>query len=134
MMLILFTVSCGVWPASVVVGSESSSLRLRGKAQAIGWLNQGLWNGVFAIVLPYAYNPDQGNLGSQTGFIFFGLCVVGFAAVYFYIPEMKGRTSSEIDAMFNSKISARNFRQWEVGSLAESKEDYEVETVQPTKE
>lgn len=102
----------GVWPASHVVGAETSALHLRSKAQGVGWFTAGANNSIFGFVLPYIFNPDKGNLKAKTGFVFAGLCAFGFVVSFFCMPEMKGRTPAEIDRMFESRLPARQFRHW----------------------
>ena len=110
-----------IWPASYAVGSEASTLHLRAKAQGIGWLTCGIAASLVGFALPYVFNPDQGNLGAKTGFVFAAVCAIGAVASYYYIPEMKGRTASEIDCMFDLKLKAREFRSWPVVVREESR-------------
>jgi hypothetical protein len=63
-------------------------------------------------VLPYAFNADQGNLGAKTGFIYTGLCAVGWVVTFYCVPEMKGRTPAEIDRMFELQVPTREFEAW----------------------
>ena len=117
-MMIIIIVVCGVgvWPCSYAIGAETSSLHLRAKAQGIGWLTQGASAALLGFLLPYIFNPDQGDLGAKTGFFYAGLCVIGFVVSFFYVPEMKGRTPDEIDRMFELKLGARAFKTWSHGS------------------
>ncbi|GME45673.1 hypothetical protein N7529_012055 [Neofusicoccum parvum] len=112
MMVIVMTVGVGAWPASYVVGAETSSIRLRAKAQGIGWFASSLASAVMGFLLPYVYNPDQGALGSKTGFIFAALSCVAFVIVWLYVPEMKDRKALEIDRMFELQLPARRFKRW----------------------
>ena len=109
-MLVIFTAGLGAWPVSVVMASELSSLKLRGKSQAIGWVVQGLSTGVFSIFLPYIYNPDAGNSGGKVAFLFVGLCLITSTIVWFYLPETKGRTAAEINTLFINRITARQWK------------------------
>jgi hypothetical protein len=111
--LVTFTICLGIWPASYVIGGEASSLRLRARSQGIGWATGGLANFVFSTVTPYIYNADAGNLRSKIGFVWMGLCVLTFAAFWYLVPEMLGRTPLELDLMFEQKLPARKFRKWE---------------------
>lgn len=120
--MVVVVAGLGVWPSSYTVGSEASSLHLRAKSQGIGWLTSGFGAGLFGFVLPYIFNPDQGNLKAKTGFIFAGLCAVASAISFFYVPEMKGRTASEIDRMFDDRLPARQFREWTIHDGASSRE------------
>ncbi|KAK6212140.1 hypothetical protein QIS74_10094 [Colletotrichum tabaci] len=109
---VVIVAGLGVWPASHVVSAETSALHLRSKGQGIGWFTAGANNAVFGFVLPYLFNPDKGNLKAKTGFVFAGLCALGLVVSYFFVPEMKGRTSAEIDRMFEARLPARQFRHW----------------------
>lgn len=102
----------GSWPASHVVAAEASSLQLRAKTQGIGWFTSGIGTAVFAIILPYIYNTDQGNLKAKTGFVMAGFALVALIVVWLAIPEMKGRTAMEIDRMFALKLRTREFERW----------------------
>ncbi|KAF2191520.1 MFS general substrate transporter [Zopfia rhizophila CBS 207.26] len=112
MMLTIIACGVGVWPCSFAVSAETSSLNLRAKTQGIGWFISALTTAISGIVLPYIFNPDEGNLRGKTGFIYCGTCILGLIASYFLIPEMKGRTITEIDRMFELKLSARQFKSW----------------------
>ncbi|KAF9877105.1 maltose permease [Colletotrichum karsti] len=112
LIVVVIVAGLGVWPASHVVGAETSSLHLRSKAQGIGWFTAGANNAIFGFVLPYIFNPDKGNLKAKTGFVYAGLCALGLVVSFLCIPEMKGRTPAEIDRMFESRLPARKFRQW----------------------
>ncbi|TEA15273.1 MFS transporter fmqE [Colletotrichum sidae] len=112
LILVVIVAGLGVWPASHVVGAETSSLHLRSKAQGIGWFTAGANNSIFGFVLPYIFNPDKGNLKAKTGFVYAGLCALGLLVSFLCIPEMKGRTPAEIDRMFESRLPARQFRHW----------------------
>ncbi|QDS72055.1 hypothetical protein FKW77_002654 [Venturia effusa] len=116
--LIIFIAGLGVWPASVLIASQASSLRLRGKTQAIGWLVQGLNTGVFSIVLPYIYNPDAGNARGKTAFLFVGLCFISVLLTWLYVPEMKGRSAANIDALFERGVPARKWGTYTVDGEA----------------
>lgn len=112
MMLVITFCGASCWPASYVVGAETSSLTLRAKSQGLGWLINGLSNGVFGLVLPYIFNPDEGALRAKTGFVYTGFCLLGLVATWYIVPEMKNRTPMEIDHMFELGLSARQFKGW----------------------
>ncbi|KAK4132742.1 MFS general substrate transporter [Trichocladium antarcticum] len=113
MILVIVVCGLGAWPAATIVCSETSALHLRAKAQGIAWFTAGAGNALYGFVLPYIFNPDQGDLGAKTGFVFTGLCLIGVAVTYFIVPEMKGRTPAEIDRMFELKLPAGQFVDWE---------------------
>lgn len=111
-MVVIVVVGVAVWPSSYCIGAETSSLRLRAKAQGIGWFCAGLAQGTMGISLPYAYNADEGNLRAKTGFIFAFTCSLAFAITWLCVPELKDRSPAEIDAMFEQHLSARQFKHW----------------------
>ncbi|WYZ46734.1 hypothetical protein EsH8_IX_000959 [Colletotrichum jinshuiense] len=110
--LIIVVCGMGAWPAGYAIMGETSSLRLRSKSQGIGGVAQQASSVVINILLPLAYNPDAGNWGAKTGFIYVGLCALGVALCWFFLPEMKGRHIDEIDHMFDIKLPARQFKKW----------------------
>ncbi|KAJ5815203.1 Maltose permease [Penicillium riverlandense] len=92
-----------------VSGGELPSQRLRsytfGFAAAIGFL--GAWLTTFTA--PYFINPDSLNWGPKYGYIWFPSCLISAAFIFFYLPEVKGRTLEEIDEMFEKRLPARKF-------------------------
>lgn len=105
-MLIVVIAGLGCWPASYVVSSETSSLRLRSKTQGIGWLLGGIGRAAFDMSIPYLYNADAADLGAKIGFIFCGTALIGLGVSWWIVPEMKGLSAAEIDAIFE-KTSVR---------------------------
>lgn len=62
-----------------------------------------------APALPYMINPDDGNLGGNVAFVFFGLLLFCTTFVWFYYPETKGRSFEEIDELFRRKVNPRHW-------------------------
>jgi hypothetical protein len=112
LMFIIFACGTGAWPVASIVAAETSSLRLRGKTLGLSWIVNGLSARVFSIAIPYLYNPDAGNLGGKTGYLFAGLSLTGTIITWFIVPEMKGCNAAEIDEMFEQGLPAREFRHW----------------------
>ncbi|KAF2203671.1 general substrate transporter [Delitschia confertaspora ATCC 74209] len=92
-----------------LAGGEIPSQRLRshtfGLAAAIGFLFA--WLTTFTA--PYFINPMSLNWGPRYGFIWFPSCVIAATWVFFFLPEVKGRTLEEIDEMFEARLPARRF-------------------------
>ena len=99
----------GIWPASYVVTAEVSSLRLRAKTQGIAWALASIANFLFSFVSPYMYNTDAGNLRSKVGFVWCAICALTFLGSWFYIPEMFGRSTLQLDLMFEGKVATNKF-------------------------
>ncbi|KAI1493682.1 general substrate transporter [Biscogniauxia mediterranea] len=96
-----------------LAGGEIPSQRLRsytfGLAAAVGFL--GAW--ITTFTAPYFINPDALNWGPRYGYIWFPSCFVAGIWVYFFLPEVQGRTLEEIDEMFEAKLPARKFKQFQ---------------------
>lgn len=92
-------------PYSWLVAGEIPSQRLRsytfGLAAAAGFL--GAW--LITFTAPYFINPVALNWGPRYGYIWFPSCIISAVWVYFYLPEVKGRTLEEIDAMVSNPKS-----------------------------
>lgn len=86
-------------PYSWLVAGEIPSQRLRsytfGFASAAGFL--GAW--LITFTAPYFINPSALNWGPRYGYIWFPSCMICVVWVYFFLPEVKGRTLEEINAM-----------------------------------
>jgi SP family general alpha glucoside:H+ symporter-like MFS transporter len=63
------------------------------------------------------FNPDAGNLGGKVGFVFGATTFIGFVGVYIWLPEPKGRTAADLDKLYASGISARNFHKVKIEDL-----------------
>lgn len=112
MMLTIIICGLAVWPASFAVAAETSALQLRAKTQGIGWTVSAFTAAVAGIALPYIFNPDEGNLRGKTGFTYVASCLIGVVITYFVVPEMKGRSMTEIDRMFELGLAAKDFKNW----------------------
>ncbi|OLN81363.1 Alpha-glucosides permease MPH3-like protein 4 [Colletotrichum chlorophyti] len=75
-------------------------------ATAYSLLTETMW----AFVIPFLFNPDQANLGAKVSFIFGGLSVLSTVYLWFYQPEVAGRSYEELDEMFIKKVPARKFK------------------------
>ncbi|PKS12581.1 hypothetical protein jhhlp_000789 [Lomentospora prolificans] len=119
-------------PYAWLAGGEIPSQRLRsytfGLAAAVGFL--GAW--VTTFTAPYFINPSALNWGPRYGFIWAPSCIIAAVWVFFFLPELKGRTLEEIDEMFYARLPARKFRSHVcvgAGPSAErEKKSIEVET------
>ncbi|KAF4122515.1 Sugar (and other) transporter [Geosmithia morbida] len=113
----------GVWPASYAITGEASSLRLRAKSQAVGGLVQEVLSVVMGLALPYVFSRDEGDLRGKTGLIFGALCAIGVVLIFFFIPEMKDRSTMEIDRMFEARVPTRKFGTWKADEPAPASDE-----------
>ena len=98
-----------IGPLCFVIICETSSAKLRGKTIALATAINALANMACAVGIPYAINPDQGNLRGKIAFIFFGTALPCVAWCFMALPETKGRTFEELDLMFQKRVATKDF-------------------------
>ncbi|KAJ5087533.1 hypothetical protein N7456_011149 [Penicillium angulare] len=91
-------------PVGWIITAESSSLDIRAKGVAIGSAVNWIMNFAVAQVTPVMIS----NIGYKTWLVFMCFCVTGLLWVYFFLPELKGLTLEEIDAVFADEASAED--------------------------
>ncbi|KAK2548355.1 Facilitated trehalose transporter Tret1 [Acropora cervicornis] len=98
--LVLFNLAYAVaWgPIPWLVMSEIFPLKARGPASSLATLS----NWLLAFVITKTYNSLVSGLTIQGTFWFYaGFSLLGFVFVFFVVPETKGKTLEEIEAMFH---------------------------------
>lgn len=111
-----------IGPLCFVYLSEVSSAKLRDKTIAIATTINALINVACAVGIPYAINPDQGNLRGKLAFVFFGVSLPCLAWCFLALPETKGRTFEELDIMFQRKVPTRKFATYKFSEYMEEDE------------
>ena len=99
--LVLFNLAYAVaWgPIPWLVMSEIFPLKARGPASSLATLS----NWLLAFVITKTYNSLVSGLTIQGTFWFYsGFSLLGFVFVVFVVPETKGKTLEEIEAMFHT--------------------------------
>ncbi|KAH7140076.1 maltose permease MAL61 [Dactylonectria estremocensis] len=114
--LVMVFFNLGAGPVIPIIVAETSAVRLRAKANALGFVCNGLASCAFNLFVPYMFNSDEGNLGGKTGLFFAGLCVIAWSVLFFELPEMKNRTYLQLDEMFENKVKTRHFRKYKSSS------------------
>lgn len=71
-------------------------------------------------MIPYLIYDDYAGLGSKVGFIFGSVMVLALFFVYFCVPECKGKTLEEVDALFNNNVPLRLFGKTDGKALLEA--------------
>lgn len=118
-----FVYDITIGPYCFVLLAEVSSARLRSLTIGMATVTCHLVSILFAAVIPYAMNEDQGNWRGKIGFLFAGLSLLCVVYCYFCMPETKGRTFEELDILFQNKVSSRKFAKYEInGALAAADE------------
>ncbi|KAI5462783.1 general substrate transporter [Mariannaea sp. PMI_226] len=113
-----------IGPLCFVYLSEISSGKLRDKTIAIATTVNALINIACAVGIPYAINPDQGNLRGKLAFVFFGLSIPCLVWCFLALPETKGRTFEELDIMFQRKVPTNKFKTYNFsGDMEEEQEN-----------
>jgi hypothetical protein len=89
---------------------------------------QAFTSWLFCFVTPYLYNVGAGsaNLGAKTGFVFMGTSIVLLLVSYFWIPEIRGLTTEEINHLYENKVSPRKFDTMKVLGSAEEKTELKI--------
>lgn len=89
-----------------LVGAEVHSVRLRTYGQAVSVFvsNTCLFGAQFWT--PYMINPDAGNLGTNVGYFYFGLDIIIFLLLFFFLPETARLSLEQIDDLFVSRRKA----------------------------
>lgn len=63
---------------------------------------------------PYLIGAEYANLGGKVGYIYGSLTVLFTALTWWYVPEMKGRSLEELDALFRDGVATHKFSKAEV--------------------
>jgi MFS family permease len=103
-----------VGPICFVIISEISSTRLRGRTIAIATAVQAGASIVFTVAMPYMLNSDEAIWRGKAGFLFGAISLVCCIWCWFRIPESRGRTFEELDILFERKVPARKFKNYDL--------------------
>ncbi|CAK7229113.1 hypothetical protein SEUCBS140593_007137 [Sporothrix eucalyptigena] len=101
-------------PVCYSLVAEIPSTRLKSKTII---LSRNLYNVtgiIINILINYQLTSTSWNWGAKSGFFWGGLCFLCGLWCQFRVPEPKGRTYAELDALFEQGVSARAFRTTEV--------------------
>ncbi|KAF9876902.1 MFS hexose transporter [Colletotrichum karsti] len=112
------------WP----IVSEAATSKLRASTQALSVITNGLASSIWTLSLPYAINPDQGNLGGKIAFVFGSTLAVCIIFIFFMIPETKNRTNIEIDELWSRGVPPRKFKTTILITLGDNNESKVDET------
>lgn len=100
------TIGAAAWPIITEVPTSS----LRAATTSLCVMVNGGSNALWSFALPYAVNPDQGNLQGKVGFLFGGSLFLCTIFIWFFYPETKNRTFNEIDELFGRGVNPRHFQ------------------------
>ncbi|KAH8666500.1 general substrate transporter [Xylariales sp. PMI_506] len=111
------TIGSAAWP----IAAENASSRLRSPTQALSTAMNGLSSCIWSFALPYAINPDQGNLQGKIAFVFGSVLVLATGFIWYFYPETKGRTYVEIDELWKRGVSPRHFARTKIITVSDEK-------------
>jgi hypothetical protein len=120
-----FTYQGTIGSAAWVISSENATSRLRSPTQSLVTITSGLSSCIWSFALPYAINPDQGNLGGKIAFIFGAVMVLSFIFIWVMVPETGGRTFNEIDELYKRGVPAWKWSQTKVETVVEETKGHE---------
>jgi Sugar (and other) transporter len=100
------TIGSVAWP----IVTEVSKSSLRSHTQSLATITNGIVGAISGVCLPFAVNPDRGNMGGKVGFVYGTLLGLSCIGVWMYYPETKGRTFAEIDRLFEMRVAPRDFQ------------------------
>ncbi|KXJ94169.1 general substrate transporter [Microdochium bolleyi] len=109
------TIGAAAWP----ITTENATSRLRASTQSIATMTNGITSCVWSFALPYAINPDRGNLGGKISFVFGATMACATVFVYFVVPETRNRSFIEIDELWSRGVAPRNFKKTNLVTVAE---------------
>lgn len=106
------TIGAVAWP----IASENATSNLRTPTQAICTIVNAVTACIWGLALPYAVNPDEGNLQGKIGFIYAALLLLCLVFAFFYVPETKGRSYAEIDRLWALGVSPRKWSGYQLST------------------
>ncbi|RSL50195.1 hypothetical protein CEP54_012051 [Fusarium duplospermum] len=93
--------------------SETSSLRLRTYTGGLVIGIIGPLGTVLGVLVPYMINANQWNWGLKTCWFFTGIGMPFVVAMWFLMPETAGRSTAELNELFERKIKPWRFHKTE---------------------
>ncbi|KAI4948224.1 hypothetical protein J4E91_006218 [Alternaria rosae] len=115
--LMIFCFQLSLGPICYSLAAEIPSSRLRVKTVA---LSRASYNSIVFVtntIMPKMVGKNDWNWGAKGGFFWAGIALLFILWGYFRLPEAKGFTYSELDLMFEHKVSARKFTREAADSL-----------------
>ncbi|RSL40074.1 hypothetical protein CEP53_013609 [Fusarium sp. AF-6] len=109
-----FVANLLILPVTFVLVSEIPSSFLRSKSVVIARNFYSAINILAGVMTPYMLNPTAWNWGAITEFFWAGAAVIGFIFTFFMVPESKGRTTAEMDILFEKQVHVRKFKDTKV--------------------
>lgn len=109
LIILTFFYDISIGPICFCIVAEIPSTRLRAKTVVIARCVYNVSGIICNILTPRMINPTAWGWGAKAGFFWAGVALCCLAWMFFRLPEAKGRTYSELDLLFERKVSARDF-------------------------
>ncbi|KAF4537060.1 Sugar transporter [Lasiodiplodia theobromae] len=109
--LMMFGVFFGLtWaPLSYITMAEAPARRVAEKTAMLANSLSITCAFVISFTVPYLVNADYAGLGAKVGFLYGSTTVVVTVLCWLFVPEMKGRSLEELDALFEKETPTRAF-------------------------
>lgn len=114
-MLFFFQLSVGPSCYTLVAEMPSTRLRVKTVALARAFYNSGGF--IVNALQPKIIGTEDWDWGAKGGFFWAGIAALFLTWTFFRLPEPFGLTYSEIDLLFEHRVSARHFSQEAADSL-----------------
>lgn len=108
--LCTFVYDLTVGPLCYCVVSEIPAGRLRTRTVVLARGSYIILSIVTNLIVPYMLNPTAWNWSAKSGLLFAGFSFASLIWSYFRLPEPKGRSFAELDALFARGVPARKFK------------------------
>ncbi|KAH7060902.1 general substrate transporter [Macrophomina phaseolina] len=110
--LMLFGVFFGLtWaPLSYITMAEAPARRVAEKTSMLANSLSITCAFVISFTVPYLVNADYAGLGARVGFLYGSTTVCVTVLCWLFVPEMKGRSLEQLDALFERGTPTRAFR------------------------
>ncbi|KAL3484125.1 major facilitator superfamily domain-containing protein [Aspergillus germanicus] len=95
---------------------EISSQRLRGYTAGLGAATTCVAGVVMNVLTPYMLNKNQWNWGLRAGWLYADIGLPCVVLMWLLIPETNGRSSEELDELFERRIKPWRFRNTETAT------------------
>lgn len=114
MMVWNFFYDLSVGPICFIIICECSATRVRSKTIAVSTAVQAMLGIIMTVAIPYLINPDEANFRGKLGFFFGGLAALSWFWSFWRVPETAGRTFEELDLLFERRVPARVFKDYQI--------------------
>ncbi|KAL3467805.1 major facilitator superfamily domain-containing protein [Aspergillus heterothallicus] len=114
LLVFTFAYDCTIGPVCYSIVAEIPWTQMRAKTIVLARNFYNMFIIMNGVIVPRMLNPTAWDWKRKTGFFWAGITVVLLMWSYFRLPETKGETFTEMDILFEKKVSARRFRHTEV--------------------